>query len=396
MIVYADNASTTQMTTEVIDAMISFMNSTYGNPSSLHSLGFSARNILNSARNAIASCIGADYGSEIIFTSGGTESDNQAIISATRIGQSMGKKHIITTPFEHPAVLNTVNGLKDKGFEVSFLNVSPGGIISLDELERTIKNDTCLVSIMTVNNEIGTIQPIEQIGLICKNKNVLFHTDAVQAVGHIDINVKRQNIDMLSASAHKFHGPKGSGFLYAKKNTKVCNYFEGGHQEFGKRPGTENIIGIVGMNVALIQSCNNMEKNMKKKYYLSKILIDQINKIPHSVLNGDPLHLIPGIVNFCFVGIEGEHLVHLLDQDGICVSTGSTCTSGYLIPSHVLTSIGKSDRLALSSLRLSISEENTIDDVEYIIKSINNKIEILRNSSTTWRMLLQGQIQFEI
>ena len=340
MKIYADNAATTKMSKAAIEAMLPYMNEIYGNPSSLHSVGQSANEALEYARERIAKRLGCEP-REIIFTSGGSEADNQAIVSAARLGERKGKKHIISTAFEHHAVLHTLNKLKKEGFEVTLLDVHENGIVLPEEVEKAIRPDTCLVTVMYANNEIGTIQPIKEIGAICREKGVLFHTDAVQAAGHLHIHVKEENIDMLSLSAHKFHGPKGIGVLYARKGILLTNIIEGGAQERGKRAGTENIPAIMGMAEAFDEACENMDESAKKQRALRDKLIRGLSEIPHSVLNGDSEHRLPGNVSFCFEGIEGESLLLLLDDKGIYASSGSACTSGSLDPSHVLLSIGR-------------------------------------------------------
>ena len=378
-----------------IKAMLPYMNEIYGNPSSLHSAGQTAAQALNDARERIAGCLGCSA-REITFTSGGSEADNQAIISAAKLGERSGKKHIISTAFEHHAVLHTLKKLEKQGFEVTLLDVHENGIITADEVKAAIRPDTCLVTVMFANNEIGTVQPIAEIGAVCREKGVIFHTDAVQAAGHITINTQEMNIDMLSLSAHKFHGPKGIGVLYARKGIPLSVLIEGGAQERGKRAGTENIPAIMGMAAALEEACRNAEENAKKVSAIRDRLIDGLSKIPHSVLNGDAENRLPGNVNFCFEGIEGESLLLLLDDKGICASSGSACTSGSLDPSHVLLAIGRPHEIAHGSLRLSVSEENTLDEAEYTIKAVSDVVELLRGISPVWRDLVTGKKEFVI
>lgn len=393
--IYLDNAATTKMSKTAIDSMIPYMDGVYGNPSSLHSVGQAAAEALTTARQRIADCIGASS-KEITFTSGGSEADNQAIISAAKIGEKKGKKHIISTAFEHHAVLHTLSKLSKEGFEVTLLDVGENGLILPTQVEKAIREDTCLVSVMYANNEIGTIQPIKEIGEICRNKGVLFHTDAVQAAGHLHIDVKEQNIDMLSLSAHKFHGPKGVGVLYAKRGILLSNLIEGGAQERGKRAGTENIPAIMGMTAALEEACNHIDDNAKKLTALRDRLISGLSEIPHSILNGDAKKRLPSNVNFCFEGIEGESLLLLLDDKGVCASSGSACTSGSLDPSHVLLAIGRVHDIAHGSLRLSLSEENTQEEIEYTIKAVKEVVEYLRSISPIWRNLVSGKKEFVI
>ena len=378
-----------------IKAMLPYMNEIYGNPSSLHSAGQTAAQALNDARERIAGCLGCSA-REITFTSGGSEADNQAIISAAKLGERSGKKHIISTAFEHHAVLHTLKKLEKQGFEVTLLDVHENGIITADEVKAAIRPDTCLVTVMFANNEIGTVQPIAEIGAVCREKGVIFHTDAVQAAGHIAINTQEMNVDMLSLSAHKFHGPKGIGVLYARKGIPLSVLIEGGAQERGKRAGTENIPAIMGMAAALEEACRNAEENAKKVSAIRDRLIDGLSKIPHSVLNGDAENRLPGNVNFCFEGIEGESLLLLLDDKGICASSGSACTSGSLDPSHVLLAIGRPHEIAHGSLRLSVSEENTLDEAEYTIKAVSDVVELLRGISPVWRDLVTGKKEFVI
>lgn len=393
--IYFDNAATTKMSRTAINAMLPYMDEIYGNPSSLHSVGQTANEALTNARERIAKLLGCEAG-EITFTSGGSEADNQAIISAARIGEKKGKKHIISTAFEHHAVLHTLNKLKKEGFEITLLDVHENGIVSPEQVADAIRPNTCLVTIMYANNEIGTIQPIQKIGQICREKGVLFHTDSVQAAGHLHIDVKEQNIDMLSLSAHKFHGPKGIGVLYAKKGILLTNLIEGGAQERGKRAGTENIPAIIGMTVAMEEACANIDENSAKISSLRDKLIDGLSKIPHSILNGDAERRLPGNVSFCFEGIEGESLLLLLDDKGICASSGSACTSGSLDPSHVLLAIGRPHEIAHGSLRLSLCEENTEEEVDYVINAVTEVVSKLRGMSPVWRALENGTQEFVI
>ena len=393
MRIYADNAATTKMSEAAIKAMIPYMNEIYGNPSSLHSEGQRANEALTNARERIARLLGCEP-REITFTSGGSEADNQAILSAARLGEKKGKRHIISTAFEHHAVLHTLEKLEKQGFEVTLLDVHENGLISAEQVRDAIRDETCLVTVMYANNEIGTIQPIAEIGAICREKGVIFHTDAVQAIGHLHINVKEQNIDMLSLSAHKFHGPKGVGVLYAKKGIPLTTLIEGGAQESGKRAGTENIPAIMGMAAALEEACAKIDENTVKLTALRDKLITGLSEIPHSVLNGDDTHRLPSNVSFCFEGIEGESLLLLLDDKEICASSGSACTSGSLDPSHVLLAIGRVHDVAHGSLRLSLSEEHTEEEIEYIIKSVKEVVEYLRSISPIWRDLVGGKKEF--
>ncbi len=395
MQVYADNAATTKMNTAAIAAMLPCFDSVYGNPSSLYSVGQKAKEHLENARARIAACIGADP-NEIIFTSGGSEADNQAIVSAAKIGERSGKKHIISTAFEHHAVLHTLERLGKDGFDITLLDVPENGIISPEQVKNAIRTDTCLVTVMYANNEIGTIQPVSEIGAICRGAGVLFHTDAVQAAGHLHIDVKAQSIDMLSASAHKFHGPKGIGILYAKKGIRLTSLIEGGAQERGKRAGTENVPAAVGMAAALEDMCAHTDENSARLRAMRDRLIDGLSEIPHSVLNGDRKIRLPGNVSFCFEGIEGESLLLLLDDKGISASSGSACTSGSLDPSHVLLAIGRPHEIAHGSLRLSLSEDNTDKEIDYIIKSVKEVVEYLRGISPVWRDLVSGKNEFVI
>ena len=391
MMIYADNAATTKMSRAAIDAMIPCLEEQYGNPSSLYTLGQKAKEILEESREKIAAVIGAKP-AEILFTSGGSEADNQAIRSAAQIGKKKGKTHIISTAFEHHAVLHTLKKLEEEGFAVTLLDVHEDGLVRPEELEAAIRDDTCLVTIMYANNEIGTIQPIAELGAICRKKGVLFHTDAVQAVGHLPIDVESQNIDMLSSSAHKFHGPKGIGFLYARKGIRLTN--EGGAQERGKRAGTENVPEIAAMAAALEEAAAKMQENASHMLGMRDRLIEGLSEIPHSALNGDAVKRLPGNVNFCFEGIEGESLLLLLDDRGICASSGSACTSGSLDPSHVLLAIGRVHDVAHGSLRLSIGDDITEEETEYIIKNVKEVVEYLRSFSPVWRDLMSGKAQF--
>ena len=393
MQIYADNAATTKMSEAAIEAMTDCMRNWYGNPSSLYTIGQRAKEKLEEAREEIAALINAEP-REIIFTSGGSEADNQALLTAAINGKKKGKTHIISSAFEHHAILHTLNKLEQNGFEVTLLPVHENGIVRLDELEAAIREDTCLVTIMTANNEIGTIQPIAQIGEICRKHGVVFHTDAVQAVGHLPIDVKAQNIDMLSASAHKFHGPKGVGFLYFRKGIILQNLIEGGAQERGKRAGTENLPGITAMTVALREAVKNMEKNNAHMTEIRDYLISGLSEIPHSALNGDEKQRLAGNINFSFEGIEGESILILLDQKGISASSGSACTSGALDPSHVLLSIGRIHDVAHGSLRLSIGEDITKEEADYIIDSVKEVVAHLRSFSPVWRDLTEGKKEF--
>ena len=381
------------MSRTAIDAMLPYMETHYGNPSSLYRLGQEAAEALQSARETVAACLGCTP-REITFTSGGSEADNQALVSAAAIGARKGKKHIISTAFEHHAILHTLKKLEKEGFEVTLLDVHENGMVSAQQVADAIREDTCLVSVMYANNEIGSIQPIAEIGAVCKEKGVIFHTDAVQAVGHVHINVKEENIDMLSLSAHKFHGPKGVGLLYARKGVRLTNIIEGGAQERGKRAGTENIPGIVGMVAALKEANANIDANAEKVSALRDRLIEGLEKIPHSALNGDRTKRLPGNVSFCFEGIEGESLLLLLDAKGICASSGSACTSGSLDPSHVLLAIGRPHEVAHGSLRLTLSEENTQEEVDYIIEETTKVVKYLRDLSPVWKELLSGERKF--
>ena len=391
--IYVDNAATTKTSRTAIEAMLPYMDKIYGNPSSLHSVGQAAADALRKAREEAAEVLGCEP-NEITFTSGGSEADNQALVSAAAIGARKGKKHIISTAFEHHAILHTLKKLEKEGFEVTLLDVHENGMVSAQQVADAIREDTCLVSVMYANNETGSIQPIAEIGAVCKEKGVIFHTDAVQAVGHVHINVKEENIDMLSLSAHKFHGPKGVGLLYARKGVRLTNIIEGGAQERGKRAGTENIPGIVGMVAALKEANANIDANAEKVSALRDRLIEGLEKIPHSALNGDRTKRLPGNVSFCFEGIEGESLLLLLDAKGICASSGSACTSGSLDPSHVLLAIGRPHEVAHGSLRLTLSEENTQEEVDYIIEETTKVVKYLRDLSPVWKELLSGERKF--
>ena len=393
MQIYADNAATTKMSEAAIQAMNDCVRDWWGNPSSLYGIGQRAKEKLEEAREEVAAVINAEP-REIIFTSGGSESDNQALLTAAINGKKAGKTHIISSAFEHHAILHTLKKLEKNGFEITLLPVHENGIVRLDELEAAIRDDTCLVTIMTANNEIGTIQPIAEIGALCRKRGVIFHTDAVQAVGHLPLDVKAMDIDMLSASAHKFHGPKGTGFLYVRKGILLQNLIEGGAQERGKRAGTENLPGILAMTAALKEAAANMEKNSAHMSEIRDYLIKGLSEIPHSALNGDAQKRLPGNVNFSFEGIEGEGILLLLDQMGISASSGSACTSGALDPSHVLLSIGRIHDVAHGSLRLSIGEDITREQADYIIGSVKEVVAHLRSFSPVWRDLTEGKKEF--
>ncbi len=395
MRIYLDNGATTKMSQAAIHAMLPYMDTIYGNPSSLHSAGQAAAEALANARQRIANCLGCSA-AEITFTSGGSEADNQAILSAARLGARKGKRHIISTAFEHHAVLHTLNKLEKEGFTITLLDVHENGIVLPEQVRDAIREDTCLVTVMYANNEIGSIQPIREIGAVCREKGVLFHTDAVQAAGHLPIHVQEQNIDMLSLSAHKFHGPKGIGVLYARKGILLTPLIEGGAQERGKRAGTENVPAIMGMAAALDEACEHLDENAAKLTALRDKLIAGLSEIPHSILNGDAVRRLPGNVNFCFEGIEGESLLLLLDDKGICASSGSACTSGSLNPSHVLLAIGRVHDIAHGSLRLTLSEEITAEDVAYTIQAVKEVVAYLRGMSPIWRELVNGQREFII
>ena len=391
--VYADNAATTQMSRTAIEAMLPYMETIYGNPSSLHSVGQQAAEALQSARERVAKCLNASP-REIYFTSGGSEADNQAILSAARLGERKGKKHIISTAFEHHAVLHTLKKLEKEGFAVELLPVGPTGTVTAQQVKDAIREDTCLVTVMYANNEIGSILPIAEIGRVCREAGVLFHTDAVQAAGHIPIDIKAQSIDMLSLSAHKFHGPKGIGLLYARQGVPLTSLIEGGAQERGKRAGTENIPAIMGMAAALEEACAHIDENAEKVSALRDRLIAGLSNIPHSAFNGDPVNRLPGNVSFCFEGIEGESLLLLLDAKGICASSGSACTSGSLDPSHVLLAIGRPHEVAHGSLRLSLCEWNSDEDVDRILEAVPEVVSYLRGMSPMWKDLVSGRKSF--
>lgn len=388
--IYADNAATTKMSKLAIEAMLPYMEEYYGNPSSLYAFAQKAKEALEDARARVAACLGCEP-REITFTSGGSEADNQAIFSAARIGERKGKKHIISTTFEHHAVLHTLEKLKKQGFEIELLDVHSNGLVTPEQVAAAIRPDTCLVTIMYANNEVGTVQPIPEIGAICKEKGVLFHTDAVQAVGHLHINVKEQNIDMLSLSGHKFHGPKGIGVLYSKKTVMLDNVINGGGQERGKRAGTENIPAIMGLAAALEYACAHIDETIAHQLPLRDKLIAGLSEIPYSELNGDAEKRLPSNVNFCFEGIEGESLLLLLDDKGVCASSGSACTSGSLDPSHVLLAIGRPHEVAHGSLRLSIGEDITEAQVDEIVTAVKDVVNYLRNMSPFWRDLVEGK-----
>ena len=393
MHIYADNAATTRMSRTAIEAMLPYFDTVYGNPSSLHTAGQRAKEALEDARERVAKVLNCEP-REILFTSGGTESDNMAIRSAALLGAKKGKKHIISTAFEHHAVLHTLKKLEKEGFEVTYLDVHRNGMITAEQVKAAIRPETCLVTVMFANNEIGTIQPIAEIGAVCREAGVLFHTDAVQAAGHLPIDVKAQKIDMLSVSAHKFHGPKGIGLLYARRGILLSNLIEGGAQERGKRPGTENIPQIMGMAAALEEAAANMETNNAKLTALRDRLIEGLDKIPHSELNGDRTNRLASNVNFCFEAIEGESLLLLLDDKGICASSGSACTSGSLDPSHVLLAIGRPHEVAHGSLRLSLGEDMTEEEIDYMIEAVTEVVTYLRRMSPVWRDLNNGKRQF--
>ena len=392
MFVYADNAATTSVSKTALEAMLPYLTQNYGNPSSLYSFGQKAAEALQSARETVAGCINADP-REILFTSGGSEADNQAIVSAAKLGARKGRKHLISTRFEHHAVLHTLAKLEKEGFEVTLLDPHADGVIRLEDVEAAIRPDTALVTVMFANNEIGTVQPIAEIGALCRSRGVPFHTDAVQAAGHMPIDVKAMNIDMLSISGHKFHAPKGVGVLYARRGMVLTNLIEGGAQERGKRAGTENVAGIVALAAALKESCEHMEENTARILPMRDKLFAELAKIPHSKINGSLAHHVPGTVNMCFEGIEGESLLLLLDDNGICASSGSACTSGSLDPSHVLLSIGLPHEVAHGSLRLSIGEYNTMEEIDHIIETVPKVVAYLRGMSPVWDELQKGQRQ---
>ena len=393
MQVYVDNAATTKISRHALDAMMPCFETVYGNPSSLHSVGQEAKEILDEARAKVAKCLGCEP-REVYFTSGGSEADNQAIISAARFGARKGKKHIISTAFEHHAVLHTLNKLEKEGYEITLLDVKNGHNITAQQVKDAIREDTCLVTCMYANNEIGSVLPIAEIGAVCKEAGVPFHTDAVQVAGHLHIDVKAQNIDMLSLSGHKFHGPKGVGALYVRRGFPLVNVIEGGAQERGKRGGTENLPGIVGMAAALEDACNHIDDHNAKVTAMRDKLIEGLSKIPHCALNGDPVNRLPGNVSFCFEGIEGESLLLLLDAKGICASSGSACTSGSLDPSHVLLAIGRVHDVAHGSLRLSLSHYNTDEEMDHILNVVPEVVQLLRNMSPVWRDLQTGKREY--
>ena len=393
MYIYADNAATTRMSDAAVAAMGPYFQEIYGNPSSLHSIGQRAAEALDDARGRIAACLGAQK-QEIYFTSGGSEADNQALLSAAAIGARRGKRHIISSAFEHHAVLHTLDKLRRDGFEIELLPVGPVGTVTAQQVADAIRPDTCLVSLMYANNEIGSILPIGEIGAVCREKGVLFHTDAVQAAGHLPIDVAAQQIDMLSLSGHKFHGPRGVGVLYCKKGVLLTPLINGGAQERGKRAGTENLAGIAGMAAALEDACAHMDENAAKVAAMRDRLIAGLSKIPHSVLNGDPVHRLPGNVHFCFEGIEGESLLLLLDEKGICASSGSACTSGSLDPSHVLLALGHTHEIAHGSLRLTLSADNTMEQMDTIVAAVTDVVDYLRNMSPLWRDKCCGKREF--
>lgn len=388
--VYVDNAATTAMSDVAVEAMKPYLQGIYGNPSSLHSVGQRAKEELEKARQTVADCLGASP-REIYFTSGGSEADNQAIRSAAYNGAAKGKKHIISTNFEHHAVLHTLKKLEGEGFEVTYLPVDKNGLITAEQVEEAIRPDTALVTTMYANNEVGSILPIKEIGAVCRNRKVTFHTDAVQAVGHIPVNVEGDNIDMLSLSAHKFHGPKGVGVLYCRRNIPLRAFIEGGAQERGKRAGTENLAGICSMAAALKDAIDHLAENMAREEEMRDILIEGLSAIPHSKLNGDRFKRLPGNVNMCFEGIEGESLLLLLDAKGICASSGSACTSGSLDPSHVLLALGLPHEVAHGSLRLSLCPENTVEEMRYIVQEVPKVVEYLRSISPVWEELEKGE-----
>ena len=391
MFVYADNAATTSVSKTALNAMLPYLTEDYGNPSSLYGFAQRAAEALAQARATVAECLGAASPKEIYFTSGGSEADNQAIMSAARVGARKGKKHLISTKFEHHAVLHTLKRLEKEGFDVTLLDVHEDGVVRIEDLKAAIREDTCLVTIMFANNEIGTVQPVEEIGALCREKGIPFHCDAVQAAGHMPIDVEKMNIDMLSISGHKFHAPKGVGALYVRKNIPLFNLIEGGAQERGKRAGTENVAGIVAMAAALKESVDNMEADSKKMIAMRDKLFAELSKIPHSKINGSLEHHVPGTVNMCFEGIEGESLLLMLDANGICASSGSACTSGSLDPSHVLLALGLPHEVAHGSLRLSIGEYNTMEEIDHICKVVPQVVEYLRNMSPVWDELEKGQ-----
>ena len=390
MFVYADNAATTCISQTALDAMMPYLTKQYGNPSSLYAFGQAAKEAIEDARKTVAACINAQP-REIYFTSGGSEADNQAILSAAKIGARKGKRHLISTAFEHHAVLHTLKKLEKEGFDVTLLPVHEDGVVRMADLEAAVRNDTALVTVMFANNEIGTVQPVTEIGAFCRERNIPFHTDAVQAAGHMPIDVEAMNIDMLSLSGHKFHAPKGVGVLYVKKNFPLMNLIEGGGQERGKRAGTENVAGIVALAAALKESCDTMEENTARILPMRDKLISELGKIPHSIINGSMEKHVPGTVNICFEGLEGDGLLLLLDQNGICASSGSACNAGSIDPSHVLLAIGVPYELAHGSLRLSIGEYNTMEEIDHIIRVVPQVVETLRSKSPLWHAMETGQ-----
>ena len=390
MFVYADNAATTCISQTALDAMMPYLTKQYGNPSSLYAFGQAAKEAIEDARKTVAACINAQP-REIYFTSGGSEADNQAILSAAKIGARKGKRHLISTAFEHHAVLHTLKKLEKEGFDVTLLPVHEDGVVRMADLEAAVRNDTALVTVMFANNEIGTVQPVTEIGTFCRERNIPFHTDAVQAAGHMPIDVEAMNIDMLSLSGHKFHAPKGVGVLYVKKNFPLMNLIEGGGQERGKRAGTENVAGIVALAAALKESCDTMEENTARILPMRDKLISELGKIPHSIINGSMENHVPGTVNICFEGLEGDGLLLLLDQNGICASSGSACNAGLIDPSHVLLAIGVPYELAHGSLRLSIGEYNTMEEIDHIIRVVPQVVETLRSKSPLWHAMETGQ-----
>ena len=391
MFVYADNAATTSVSKAALDAMLPFLTVSYFNPSSLYSSAQKVAEAVAEARETVAACLGAKSPREIYFTSCGSEADNQALVSCARLGARKGKKHLISTKFEHHAILHTLKALEKEGFEVTLLDVHEDGVVRVEDVAAAIREDTCCVSVMFANNEVGTIQPIKESGALCREKGIPFHTDAVQAVGHIPVNVEEMNIDLLSLSGHKFHAPKGVGVLYCRKNIPLFSFIEGGAQERGKRAGTENIAGICALAAALKESCDNMEENAAKMCAMRDKLFAELGKIPHSKINGSLEHHVPGTVNMCFEGIEGESLLLMLDRKGICASSGSACTSGSLDPSHVLLSLGIPHELAHGSLRLSIGEYNTMEEIDYIIEVLPGIVQYLRDMSPIWDALEKGE-----
>ena len=390
MFVYADNAATTCISQTALDAMMPYLTKQYGNPSSLYAFGQAAKEAIEDARKTVAACINAQP-REIYFTSGGSEADNQAILSAAKIGARKGKRHLISTAFEHHAVLHTLKKLEKEGFDVTLLPVHEDGVVRMADVEAATRDDTALVTVMFANNEIGTVQPVTEIGAFCRERNIPFHTDAVQAAGHMPIDVEAMNIDMLSLSGHKFHAPKGVGVLYVKKNFPLMNLIEGGGQERGKRAGTENVAGIVALAAALKESCDTMEENTATILPMRDKLISELGKIPHSIINGSMENHVPGTVNICFEGLEGDGLLLLLDQNGICASSGSACNAGSIDPSHVLLAIGVPYELAHGSLRLSIGEYNTMEEIDHIIRVVPQVVETLRSKSPLWHAMETGQ-----